>query len=55
MYALLNDTALVVVQRFWWDRVTRPLVSLMSIRALSHKGLIRRTGSAGMWIKPRYC
>lgn len=28
MYALLNDTALVVVQRYWWDRVMRPLVSL---------------------------
>jgi hypothetical protein len=29
MYALANDTALVVVQRFWWDRVARPLSSLM--------------------------
>ncbi|MCC6840300.1 MAG: hypothetical protein IT230_09100 [Flavobacteriales bacterium] len=28
MYALINDTALVVVQRYWWDRVTRPLSSL---------------------------
>ncbi len=29
MYALANDTALVVVQRFWWDRVARPLSSLL--------------------------
>jgi hypothetical protein len=29
MYALVNDTALVVVQRYWWDRITRPLGSLM--------------------------
>lgn len=28
MYALANDTALVIVQRFWWDRVARPLVTL---------------------------
>ncbi len=30
MYALANDTALVVVQRYWWDQVVRPLASLMS-------------------------
>lgn len=29
MYALVDDTALVVVQRFWWDRVTRPVGDLM--------------------------
>ncbi len=29
MYALANDTALVVVQRYWWDQVVRPLGSLM--------------------------
>ncbi len=29
MYALANDTALVVVQRYWWDRVARPLASLL--------------------------
>ncbi|MBP8822163.1 MAG: hypothetical protein KBH07_00805 [Flavobacteriales bacterium] len=28
MYALVNDTALVVVQRFWWDRVARPIFTL---------------------------
>lgn len=25
MYALVDDSLLVTVQRFWWDRVTRPL------------------------------
>lgn len=28
MYALVDDTALVTVQRYWWDRITRPLSSL---------------------------
>ncbi|HMN06332.1 MAG TPA: hypothetical protein PKD45_11450 [Flavobacteriales bacterium] len=28
MYALVDDTALVVVQRYWWDRITRPRFSL---------------------------
>lgn len=28
MYSVQGDTALVVVQRFWWDRVVRPLASL---------------------------
>ncbi len=28
MYALVNDTALVVVQRYWWDRIARPLPTL---------------------------
>jgi hypothetical protein len=35
MYSALNDTALVVVQRFWWDRVARPLASLMPRPAAS--------------------
>ncbi len=28
LYAMVNDTSFVVVQRFWWDRVVRPLSSL---------------------------
>ena len=33
MYALVGDTALVLVQRFWWDRVTRPASTLQAPRA----------------------
>lgn len=29
LYAMVNDTSFVVVQRYWWDRVVRPLGSLM--------------------------
>lgn len=28
MYALVDDTAFVVVQRFWWDRVACPITAL---------------------------
>jgi len=28
LYAMVNDTSFVVVQRYWWDRVVRPLGSL---------------------------
>ena len=28
-HRVANDTALVVVQRYWWDQVVRPLASLM--------------------------
>lgn len=36
MYALANDTALVVVQRFWWDRIARPLNTLLQRGAAQH-------------------
>ncbi|MBX2983321.1 MAG: hypothetical protein KF843_11660 [Flavobacteriales bacterium] len=28
LYAMVNDTSFVVVQRYWWDRIVRPLSSL---------------------------
>ncbi len=36
MYALLSDTALVVVQRYWWDQVTRPLGTLTAREPRQH-------------------
>lgn len=32
MYALVDDTALVRVQRYWWDRVVRPITTLEAQR-----------------------
>lgn len=34
MYALVGDTVLVVVQRFWWDRVARPIYTLQPAQAM---------------------